>query len=160
MQEDSTPSPALALPHGSGITMYTSAFQEVIMPQSSLHWALFSGVGDRSCDTMLLRPGHRLHRSTHFLFQTDVARDELTYTSLLVVLPSSIYAQLLSVLHGSDIVVALLFVGVLRYRPDGREGRHGTPAVAAHGRGSRFLAAPGSCTRVVVPTLLSGVPGL
>ena len=72
MQEDSTPSPALALPHGAGITLYTSAFHEVIMSQSSLHWSLFSGVGDRTCDTMLLRPGHRLHRSTHFLIQTDV----------------------------------------------------------------------------------------
>ena len=56
------------------------------------------------------------------MFQTDVARDAFTYTSLPVVLPFSIYEQLLSVLYGSDIVVVLLSVGILPYRFDEREG--------------------------------------
>ena len=56
------------------------------------------------------------------MFQTDVARDAFTYTSLPVVLPFSIYAQLLSVKYGSDIVVVLLSVGILPYRCDEREG--------------------------------------
>ena len=56
------------------------------------------------------------------MFQTDVARDAFTYTSLPVVLPFSIYAQLLSVKYGLDIVVVLLSVGILLYRCDEREG--------------------------------------
>ena len=67
MDENSTPSSVLGLSQGLGFTMYTSVFQEVVMPQSSWQWKVLSGFGERSCDTMSLRPGHRLHRSTHFV---------------------------------------------------------------------------------------------
>ena len=78
MDENSTPSSVLVLSQGLGFTMYTSVFQEVVMPQSSLQWKVLSGFGERSCDTMSLRPGHRLHRSTQFLFQTDVEEASAT----------------------------------------------------------------------------------
>ena len=63
-----------------------------------------------------------LQIDTFCIFHTDVARDAFTYTSLPVVPPCSIYAQLLSVKYGSDIVVVLLSVGILPYRFDEREG--------------------------------------
>ena len=63
-----------------------------------------------------------LQIDTFCIFQTDVARDAFTYTSLPVVPPCSIYAQLLSVKYGLDIAVVLLSVGILLYRCDEREG--------------------------------------
>ena len=98
MDENSTPSSVLVLSQGLGFTMYTSAFQEVVMPQSSLQWNLFIRIRGQKLRYHVTPSWPSASQIDAFcMFQTDVARDAFTYTSLPVVLPFSIYAQLLSV---------------------------------------------------------------